>query len=126
MGKYMWKWVRHEGQMYYDIGWADDGSMYNPHGYPEDVVEDALLGAIERRAERRSKAAKQAAETRRIRKEKRVYEVARQIVDGHAFGPRKHCYICGRGLGDPESIERGIGSDCWQDVLTIIENGGLA
>jgi hypothetical protein len=27
------------------------------------------------------------------------------------------CVLCGKALDDPESISRGIGSDCWQSVL---------
>jgi hypothetical protein len=118
-----YKWVTHEGKRYFDIGWGDEDGLYNPNGYPEWEVAEALFAADERRSQRRSEAAKRAAETRRIRQEKRVYEAARRIVDGHVFGPRQHCYICGKGLTDPESIERGIGSDCWQVVLTIIERG---
>jgi hypothetical protein len=33
-------------------------------------------------------------------------------------GPRAHCYVCGRHLTDPASISCGIGSECWQDVLS--------
>jgi hypothetical protein len=36
-------------------------------------------------------------------------------------GPRAHCYVCGRHLTDPASISQGIGSECWQDVLSQIE-----
>jgi hypothetical protein len=37
------------------------------------------------------------------------------------IGPRGHCYVCGRNLTDLESINRGIGSECWQHVLSAIE-----
>jgi hypothetical protein len=33
-------------------------------------------------------------------------EVARRLIAGGKIGPRADCYICGRGLTDPESIER--------------------
>ena len=32
-----------------------------------------------------------------------------------------HRAICGRGLSDPESTKRGIGSEYWQDLLGTIE-----
>lgn len=115
-----WKWVLHGGATLYDIGVNDDGSLHNPNGYPDETVRAAMAAAEERRSERRSKAAKKAAQTRRTRQQKRVYEVARRIVDGHVFGPADHCQICKRGLDDPASIERGIGSECWQFVLDRI------
>ena len=68
-----------------------------------------------------SEAAKKAAITRRKRTDKRIYEAARRIVDGHLFGPSDNCFICGKGLGDPDSKERGIGSDCWQSILDCIK-----
>jgi hypothetical protein len=46
-----------------------------------------------------------------------VYEVAKRIVQGGRYGPRRNCTICGRGLDDAQSIARGIGSECWQEVL---------
>lgn len=115
-----WRWIRHEGAGLYDIGVNADGSLHNPNGYPDATVRAAVAAAGERRRQRRSKAAEKAAETRRKRTEQRVYEVARLIVDGHVFGPASCCQICGRGVDDPDSIERGIGSDCWQRVLTFI------
>ena len=30
-----WKWIRHEGSWYNDIGWNADGTLHNPNGYPE-------------------------------------------------------------------------------------------
>jgi hypothetical protein len=49
-----------------------------------------------------------------------VHVIAKRIVAGLAIGPQNHCVICGRGLTDEESIARGIGSECWQDVLSDI------
>ena len=56
------------------------------------------------RHERRSNAAKAAAETRARRQETKVHIVARRIVAGKGIGQRHHCYICGRGLSDRQSI----------------------
>ena len=117
-----WKWIRHEGQRLESIGVNDDGSLYNPNGYPADLLRAAIDGAVERRRGRRSAAAKKAAQTRRTRQERLVYDVARRIVAGEVFGPATGCFICHRGLGDPESIQRGIGSECWQGVLDGISD----
>lgn len=120
-----WRWIGHPsapGGSFYNIGITADGSLHNPNGYPEDHVRDAIAGAEERRRQRRSDAAKKAAKTRRERQEKKVYELAQRIVDESPWicGPVTACEICGRGLDDPESIERGIGSDCWQDILKAV------
>jgi hypothetical protein len=111
-----------------DIGILPDGSLHNPNGYPEDVVRAAVLGAETRRHKTRSKAAREAAETRRRRHEQKVYDIAKQLVlgDGTPIGPRSHCVICGKFLNDPESIARGIGSDCWQVVLSAIRGWSAA
>jgi hypothetical protein len=42
------------------------------------------------------------------------------MVSEQSIGPRSNGAVCCRGLGDPESIARGIGSECWQDVLREI------
>jgi hypothetical protein len=105
----------------YDVGILADGTLHNPNGYPDDLVRTAVLAAEARRHERRSNAAKKAAETRRRRRQKQIWQVAKRILAGHGIGERHHCAICGRGLDDPTSIERGIGSECWQDVLNSIE-----
>jgi Family of unknown function (DUF6011) len=116
-----WITILFEGERLHDIGVERDGTLWNPRGYPEDRVRAAVALADGGRAERRSRAAKRAAETRRRRVERTVYAVSRAIVAGHTYGPRLSCVVCGKGLGDPQSIERGIGSDCWQRVLDTIE-----
>jgi Family of unknown function (DUF6011) len=118
-----WKFIRHDGDVYIDINVNEDGSLYNPHGYPEDIVRAAVAGAEARQHERRSAAAKKAAETRRRRREKLVYQVVQRLRDGGAFHPGAHCEICGKGLTDPQSEARGIGSDCWQDIHARLEAG---
>jgi hypothetical protein len=121
MSRYKWVWqVRGEKvDKLYDVGILADGTLYNPRGYPEDEVRAAVLAADAQCRELRSQAAKKAGETRRRRREKKINTIAQ--MDANKIGPRGNCYICGRGLGDPESIARGIGSECWQDVLKLIE-----
>jgi hypothetical protein len=121
VGKY--KWVRVEGgaDRLFDVGILADGSLHNPCGYPEDVVRAAVASADARHHERRSAAAKKAALTRAKRQERKVAAVAKRILAGEGISAQSHCAICGRGLDDPESIARGVGSECWQDVVRIVE-----
>jgi hypothetical protein len=102
------------------VGILADGSLHNPNNYDPELVRAAVLAAQERRRLRRSEAAIRAARTREGRKARLVYEVAKRIVAGSKAGPRDHCVICGKGLGDPESRSRGIGAECWQRVLGAI------
>lgn len=118
----IWRWVRHGDERLYDVGVRDDGSLHNPNGYPEETVRAAIKAAEERRHLWRSEAAKRAAVTRRRRQERRVYRVVAALRNDERLpGPARNCFICGKGLDDPQSIERGIGSDCWQAVLTSLE-----
>jgi hypothetical protein len=128
LGKYRWIYMTDEaGNRVLDergharsldhVGINDDGTVHNPNGYPEELVREQVKRADARWHEKRSKAAKKAAVTRSIRIEKETYRVAKQILDGRIIGPLNNCAICGKGLGDPESIHRGIGSECWQNVL---------
>lgn len=121
----IYRWVSHPSapgpaQYFYDVGILADGSLHNPRGYPPDIVREAVEAANARRDARRSEAAKRAAKTRALRREKRVTEAAKRILAGEGIGESMHCEICGKALSDPESIKRGIGSECWQDVLTAI------
>ena len=122
MGIYQWVWFDQKaGKRFYDVGILDDGSLHSPNGYLESAVHAAVLAADTRKHERRKQAAKKAAVTRARRRELKVDWIARRIVEKQQTGPQSHCHICGRGLSDPPSIERGIGSECWQDVLAAIE-----
>jgi hypothetical protein len=118
-----WKWIWRDAEKterLFQVGIDVDGTLWNPSGYPDDVVRAAISATEARRHERRSKAAKRAAETRTKRQQGRVGYIARCIAMRQQTGPRSYCYVCGRHLTDPESISRGIGSECWQDVLAQI------
>ncbi len=120
MGTY--RWVHHDGEKLLEVGILADGTLRNPNGYPEDVVRAAVLAADARRHERRSRSAKKAATTRQRRRDEKIQHIAKRLLSGAGiFGVDKHCRICGRGLDDRESIRRGIGSECWQDVLSAVE-----
>jgi hypothetical protein len=115
-----YSWVHHNGTTLHQVGILDDGTLHNPRGYPEDLVREAVLAADVQVKKQRSAAAKKAAVTRAARQKRRVYSIAAKMSESSPIGPRSNCAVCGRGLGDPESIERGIGSECWQDVLREI------
>jgi hypothetical protein len=125
MSKYQWVRVS-ETEKFYNVGILPDGALWNPNGYPEDVVRSAVIAADQRKKERRSRAAKKAAATREIRRGQKVYRIAQLIVDGRSIGPRHRCAICSKRLADNQSIERGIGAECWQGLLWIIESAGGA
>ncbi len=113
----VWRYIHHDGQYLHSIGRKPDGTLHNPNGYPEGLVLAAISAAEGRAQQQRSEAAQKAADTRRKRIDRKIYIAAQRIVDGHVYGPARKCQICGRGLGDRDSIERGIGSECWQTVL---------
>jgi len=116
----IWREITYDGQTLHHIGIKVDGTLWNPNGYPEDMVRTAIAGAEARQHERRSKSAQKAAATRR---ERRVLKIDRLVYEYRtkgAFIPAHTCRVCGRGLSDKESIDRGIGSECWQDVLRAI------
>jgi uncharacterized protein DUF6011 len=58
---------------------------------------------------------------RRRRIDRKVNEIAAALVAGRKLGPARHCVVCRRALDDPSSIDRGIGSECWQTVLGLVE-----
>jgi hypothetical protein len=117
----VYRWVQHGSTRLYQVGILPDGTLVNPNNYPEDIVRTAVLAADARKHERRSSAARKAAVTRHDRKQKRVWTAANYIREKQDIHTSGHCWICGRYLDDPESINRGIGPECWQDVLTQMQ-----
>jgi Family of unknown function (DUF6011) len=71
--------------------------------------------------ERRKAAATKAVATRRKRRDARLQHIAGIIVESKSAGPSPKCLICRRTLKDDISVSRGIGTECWQDVLDAIE-----
>jgi hypothetical protein len=116
-----YKWVNCDGGKLYEVGILADGTLYNPRGYPDDVVRATVLAADADRHDRRSRAAKKAAATNAERRALKVRIIAERIAARQATGPAHHCYVCGRQLTDQQSVNRGIGSECWQEVLTKVE-----
>ena len=97
-----------------------DGTLRNPRGYPERDVREAVLAAVELRKARRSAAATKAAGTRARRREHLVHQIARRIAE-RRFEPGVNCAVCRRAPSDPASQARGIGPECWEDVVRAVE-----
>jgi hypothetical protein len=122
-----WNRIRtDDGVEYYSVGILADGTLWNPNNYPEDAVRAAVLRAEAKRHQRRSNAAKKAGETRRQRRQEDIWAIAQLIAAKQETGPRRWCYVCGRKLDDRASIARGIGSECWQEVLARLTEIRLA
>jgi hypothetical protein len=81
-------------------------------------VRDA---AVERRYIKRQAAAAKGAVTRERRHSLHVDQIARALTEGHVFGPLPRCICCKRWLSEAESVNRGIGPECWQMVLSRFE-----
>jgi hypothetical protein len=116
-----YRWVPCGPEKLYDVGILADGSLHNPNGYPDNLVRDAVMAANERRHNRRSDSAKKAAVTRQRRQDKRIYLTVAALKRGEQLKPSARCIVCRKPLDDPESISRGIGSECWQGVLAALE-----
>lgn len=93
-----------------------------------------LLLSCERNRRRRKTSAKKAAETRKRRRELKVDREVRRIANalaaglqrtaletGVGDGTTRKCKICGKKLSDEASMRRGIGSECWQEVIGRVE-----
>ena len=72
---------------------------------------------VQEKTERLKASRAQAVETRKRRKEQRLAEVVRAFLLGKGVGNLTHCAVCDRALSDPESIARGIGSECWPRLM---------
>ena len=126
-GKSRWEWVSTEsGRMEGPVvriehGQIVEASARDCRWTTTQIVRGVYL-AHRRIAERRSASAKKAAETRKGRQDARVYALAKWWLKYEKLPPSKKCHMCGKSLDDAESIDRGVGSDCWQNLLTIIEH----
>jgi hypothetical protein len=89
----------------------------------ERIIE-IVAAAEARRHKRRSKAAKQAAQTRLRRKDRLIYQWAESVLRGQSLvdKPSYRCHICGKQLSDHASRQRGVGTDCWQEILRVAES----
>jgi hypothetical protein len=83
------------------------------------VVEDAAREA--RRLARKQAGIARGVATRAQRRELEINRIAKEYAAGRRYGPRQDCVMCRTPLGDPASIERGVGSECWQHLLKRVE-----
>lgn len=83
-------------------------------------VLTALFESCRKRRERRKASALRGAETRKRRRASQDYAVAKLIIEGQ-FTPQPWCACCRRPLTDRVSIRRGIGSECWHTVKSLID-----
>jgi len=122
--KQSWDWIGYTDKVIREVTFSADGSVCSSSDSDEITTLRALVTANRRVKQRRSKAAKKAAATRTRRRELKLARVVQRWEDtGLLPGPRYSCALCGRGVTDPESIKRGIGPECWQDVLKLTQRG---
>lgn len=80
----------------------------------------ALVESRRKRRQRRKESARRGVETRNRRRASQDYAVAKAIVEG-LFTPQPWCACCKRMLSDGESVNRGVGSECWNAIKGIID-----
>jgi hypothetical protein len=132
-GRTRWRWLTHGTRRIKDVvvcvaggsivdASATDGSaiVSAVDGIPPGDVVRAVFTAYAQRHARRSERATRASVTRKQRQERAVYRAAEDLK-ANKLTPRQTCRICGRGLSDPDSFNRGIGSECWGHVLALLE-----
>ncbi len=102
---------------------AEDGRVVeattSDEGFTSTEIVRAIFHAFFQGHEQRSESAKRGARKAAKRRQLLVYEAA-EALKNNALTPRKRCRICGRGLEDHASIARGIGSECWEQVLAAL------
>jgi hypothetical protein len=122
--KQHYHWLSLENEKYKDVWIEEDGSLHNPNQYPdEELVRVAVLRADAQQVAQKTKQIERAVATRRKRQEARIHQAAKLILSEIGISKQNNCFCCHKGLGDSASIERGIGSECWQHVLVAMESG---
>lgn len=118
-----YQWYRSNNTIFRNVTLEHDGEKvvsFTCDSDDKEAAKAALVSVLVSEKAKRSEAAKKAALTRRTRTKARVYEVARAYIAGPSRAAMR-CRICGKRMNDDESILRGVGSDCWQDVLSVIK-----
>jgi hypothetical protein len=104
----------------YDVGILADGSLHNPNRYDADLVRRAVQVVEAARQARRREAAQKAVATKVRWRQVRLDKLARDYIAGR-LAPGDRCRICRRAITDEISRQRGIGPECWQDLLCRCE-----
>lgn len=115
-----WRWISYLGRSITAPQFTLRAGAHADNADPRFVLE-ALVTANRNLAARRSAAAKKAAATRDRRRHLYGKKLAIRIAGGEVMGPSLQCKVCDKPVTDPESIARGIGSDCWQFVMSLME-----
>lgn len=109
-GESRWKWI---GEMRRPALWMEGGAVVRTESAGDHTPEEITRAIYETLKRRRD--LRRAERTRR--RELKVQRVVRRYFESGVFKPGHKCELCGRKLHDRESIERGIGPECWQKVL---------
>jgi Family of unknown function (DUF6011) len=124
-GRAEWSWIRNGETKITGVRISHNGSeiteAHSDNVASTNLIVSAVLGALQRRRSKRSKSALKAAETRKLRRDAKVNWIAKELISNRTFKPTYQCRVCGKKITDTESMERGIGSDCWQTVLEAIQ-----
>lgn len=124
-GRTRWHWVNGPaGKIAGPTVAHDDAGIIaatSADGDAPSIVVRAVYQAATRLHAKRSRAALAAAQTRARRREKRVYAVVQQLLQSGRLAPSARCRACERVLDDQQSIDRGVGSECWQQLLELLE-----
>jgi hypothetical protein len=106
----------HFGKTFSDVGISRDGSLTNPRAYGETAVRDAIEWAMVEQCERHRESIQEGVETRQWRRQSALWQTVKAWRAGK-LTPGKVCQCCHKDLTDPPSITRGIGPECWEDIL---------
>jgi hypothetical protein len=119
-GREQQTWNYLSGAHVWGLQYGLDGSLtFEGTADTVEVLRELVL-ANRRLKARRSKSAQRAAKKRADRRSKMVYNLVAEMQAGKVLQPADNCRLCGRGLDDAESVNRGIGSECWQGVLEAL------
>lgn len=120
-----WRWVRiPDGGKVRDVRVNHDGEsiigIEFAGAYDIEAVQNRLIEVLTAKKEERQEYARRGAATRARRKANRVHETAKAMLAGEDLASPT-CRICRGRLTDEATRKRGIGPECWQGVLAIVE-----
>ena len=119
-----WRWVRKpDGQRSkgeISIAFTNHGvTLLHSEDASDDEVKAWLVAALDRRTARRKASAAKAVATRQRNHELKVKYVA-SLHRAGILKPNTECSICGKAIYDEYSQRRGVGPDCWQQVMDYL------
>jgi hypothetical protein len=99
-----------------NIGVRYDGSLINPNGYPEEEVRAVLEAHFKTEREQRDAIIAKGVRTRARRRLDRLWQAVKAWKAG-TLSPANKSRCCKKHLTDPVSKARGIGPECWEEIL---------